>query len=360
MTEPSRPPDGLGTDGSATQDPATTPGEAADRPVDSPTTEAAASDAVRSGPVVTRRTLVRRGEELEEEVAAAAQSVVSSPQSPVRIAMRRFRRHRLALGGAVFIALLIVVAVFATWIAPYDPNTVNVMAFREPPSAEHWLGTDSAGRDVLSRLIHGARVSLTVGIAAALSAAGLGTLLGLVAGVFGRWVDTVIMRLVDIFLSFPSLIVILLLVAVLGPSIWTIVVVIALFEWPTACRIVRQLALSYKEMDFVLAARATGASQLRIMRRHIVAGVLSPLTVVATLLSAQAILLEAALSFLGLGVKQPQASWGGMLQAAQSLTILQEMPWLWIPPGVAIAVTVLAINFIGDGLRDAFDPRQQM
>ena len=283
-----------------------------------------------------------------------------TPQSPLWIALRRFRRHRLAMLGLGFLGILTVLAVLAPWISPFDPNSVNVVAFRNPPNSTHWLGTDSAGRDVLSRLLHGARISLTVGIAAALSAAILGTILGLLAGVLGGWVDAVIMRLVDIVLSFPSLLVILLLVALLGPSIVTIVVVIALFEWPTACRIVRQMSLSVKETDFVLAARAAGSSDLVIMRRHVVAGVLSPLTVVTTLLSAQAILLEAALSFLGLGVREPQASWGGMLQDAQSLTILKEMPWLWIPPGFAIAVTVLAINFIGDGLRDAFDPRQQM
>ena len=251
-------------------------------------------------------------------------------------------------------------AIFAEFLAPYDPNVVNTSAFRTPPSSEHWLGTDSAGRDVLSRLIFGARVSLTVGVAAALSALGLGTLLGLLAGVVGGWVDSFIMRAVDVFLSFPSLMLILLLVAVLGPSIGTIVVVIALFEWPTAARIVRQMALSVKETDFVLSARAVGSSRWRIMRKHVAPAVLSPLTVVGTLLAAQAILLEAALSFLGLGVKQPQASWGGMLEEAKSLTILEQMPWMWIPPGLTIAVTVLAINFIGDGLRDAFDPRQQM
>jgi peptide/nickel transport system permease protein len=281
-------------------------------------------------------------------------------QSPLRIALRRFRRHRLALGGLIFLAVLAGLAILAPVISPFDPNAVDAAQFRNPPTSTHWLGTDSAGRDVLSRLLHGARVSLTVGLAAALSAAGLGTVLGLLAGVLGGWVDHVIMRLVDIVLSFPSLVVIILLVAILGPSITTIVVVIALFEWPTACRIVRQMSLSIKEMDFVLAVRAIGSSNVRIMRRHVVAGVLSPLTVVATLLSAQAILLEAALSFLGLGVQQPQASWGGMLQQAQSLTILEQMPWLWMPPGIAIAVTVLAINFVGDGLRDAFDPRQQM
>ena len=281
-------------------------------------------------------------------------------QSPWRIAWRRFRRHRLAFAGLIFVLVLIAIAFLAPILAPQDPNIVDVSASRNPPSAEHLLGTDSAGRDVLSRLIYGSRVSLTVGVAAAMSAAGVGTLLGLLAGVAGGWIDAVIMRVVDVFLSFPSLMLILLLVAVLGPSVRTIVVVIALFEWPTACRIVRQMALSIKEMDFVLAARATGSSRWRIMRKHVMPGVLSPLTVVATLLSAGAILLEAALSFLGLGVKQPQASWGGMLEEAQSLTILKEMPWLWIPPGAIIALTVLAINFMGDGLRDALDPRQQM
>lgn len=293
-------------------------------------------------------------------VMQAAVQSVGRGRSPFRIAMRRFRRHRLAMVSLVFLAFLAVVAVLAPWVAPYDPNEVNVMAFRQPPSVEHWLGTDSAGRDVLSRIIHGARVSLTVGVSAAISAAAIGTILGLISGVFGGWVDVTIMRIVDVFLSFPSLIVILLLVSVLGPSLLTIVVVIALFEWPPSCRIVRQMALSIKETEYVLAARATGSGRFRIMFRHVVAGTLSPLTVVATLLSASAILLEAALSFLGLGVKQPQASWGGMLQAAQSLTILQEMWWLWVPPGLAIAITVLAINFVGDGLRDALDPRQQM
>jgi peptide/nickel transport system permease protein len=293
-------------------------------------------------------------------VMEAAVQNVGKGRSPFRIAMRRFRRHRLAMASIVFLAFLAAVAVFAPAIAPYDPNEVNVMAFRQPPSSAHWLGTDSAGRDVLSRIIHGARVSLTVGVSAAISAAAIGTVLGLISGVFGGWIDVTIMRIVDVFLSFPSLIVILLLVSVLGPSLFTIVVVIALFEWPPSCRIVRQMALSIKETEYVLAARATGSGRFRIMFRHVAAGTLSPLTVVATLLSASAILLEAALSFLGLGVKQPQASWGGMLQAAQSLTILQEMWWLWVPPGLAIAITVLAINFVGDGLRDALDPRQQM
>ncbi len=284
--------------------------------------------------------------------------VARPPRSPFKIAVRRFMKHRLALASLVFIALLILVALFAPIVAPRDPNAVNLMALRSPPTGDNLLGTDSAGRDVLSRIIFGARVSLTVGIAAAISAAGLGTVLGLIAGFKRGWIDTVIMRIVDIFLSFPSLIVILLLVAILGPSVTTIVIVIAFFEWPTSCRIVRQMTLTLREHDFVLAARAGGSSNFRIMRRHIVSGVISPLTVVTTLLSAQAILLEASLSFLGLGVREPQASWGSMLNEAQSITVLEGLPWLWLPPGIAIAATVLAINFIGDGLRDAFDPRQ--
>lgn len=297
---------------------------------------------------------------------AAARGVVAAPVAeplpasipPMRLALRRFRRHRLAFVSLLFIATLALLAVLAPLIAPHDPNAVSTSAFRTPPSGDHWLGTDSAGRDVLSRLLYGARVSLTVGIAAALSATALGAVLGLMAGLLGRWVDAVIMRLVDTFLSFPSLVVILVLVSVLGPSVGTIIVVIALFEWPAPCRIVRQMSLSIREADYVLAARAIGSRRLSIALRHMVAPVLPPLTVVATLLSASAILLEAALSFLGLGVERPQATWGGMLQDAQSLTIVQDVPWMWIPAGAAIAVTVLAINFIGDGLRDAFDPRQ--
>ncbi|NED97926.1 ABC transporter permease [Phytoactinopolyspora alkaliphila] len=272
--------------------------------------------------------------------------------------VRRFRGHRLATFGVVFIAILVMVAIVGPLLPIPDPNLVDASAVRNRPSFEHWLGTDSVGRDVASRLVHGARVSLTVGICAAISATLIGAILGLMAGVAGGWVDSVIMRLVDIVLSFPSLVVILLLVAILGPSLFTIIIVIALFEWPMACRIVRQVSLSVKETEYVSISRAIGSSDFQTMYRHMVGPVISPLTVVVTLLSAGAILLEAALSFLGLGVEHPQASWGGMLQDAQSLTILQEMPWLWLPPGIAIALTVLALNFIGDALRDAFDPRQ--
>lgn len=280
--------------------------------------------------------------------------------SPTRLAARRFVRHRLALVGIVFLIIIALVAIFAPILAPFEPNQIDLEHFRAPPTARNWFGTDSAGRDVLSRIIFGARVSVTIGLVAAVSAATIGAVFGLVAGMNRGFIDSALMRLVDIVLSFPSLLVIILLVAILQPSLITIILVIALFEWPTSCRIVRQSTLSLREQDFVLSARAVGSSRLRIALKHIVPAILSPLTVVITLISARAILLEAALSFLGLGVSAPLASWGGMLEEAQSLAVLRDMPWLWLPPGIAIALTVLAINFVGDGLRDAMDPRQQM
>lgn len=271
--------------------------------------------------------------------------------------LTRFAANKPAVIGLVVLVLTVLAAVLAPVLAGHDPNTTDVSAVSRPPSAAHLLGTDASGRDVLSRLLHGAQVSLAIGTVAAVSAVAIGLVLGLAAGVLGGWVDTAVMRMVDVVLSFPALVPIILLVAVIGPSITTIIVVIAVFEWGTACRITRQLTLSVKEQDFVLGARALGAGNVWIMRKHIVRHVLAPLTVVVSMLSAGAIQLEAALSFLGLGVRPPQASWGGMLYDAQSLTILQSMPWMWLPPGLAIVITVLSINFLGDGLREALDPR---
>lgn len=293
----------------------------------------------------------------ERSTGAVAESSTLSPRV---IAWRRLSRHRLAIASLVFIALVLLVAALAPLLAPYDPDAVDLSSYQQPPSSAHWFGTDSSGRDVLTRLIYGARISAVVGLSAAASAALLGMVLGLCAGVFGGWVDATIMRLMEVFLSFPSLIIIILLVSVIGPSVWTIVLVIALFEWPAACRVARQMSLSIREADYVRAARAIGSGRGRIMFRHVLLGIVSPLSVVVTLLTAQAILLEAALSFLGLGVPMPQSSWGGMLQAAQSLNTLEGQPWLWLPPGVAIVLTVLAVNFLGDGLRDALDAKQQL
>ncbi|HEV8534600.1 MAG TPA: oligopeptide ABC transporter permease [Candidatus Limnocylindria bacterium] len=280
--------------------------------------------------------------------------------SPLRAAFERFRRHRLAMIGVAVIAFVSLISIAAPAIAPYDPVAIDLSASRQPPSQAHLFGTDLTGRDVLSRLIYGGQVSLTVGLSAALLSTLIGLVLGLVAGYFRGWADSVVMRLTEIILSYPLLVMIIVLAAVIGPGVGSIVLGVGLFGWPTTCRIVRGQTLSLREQDFVMAARSLGATHVRVISRHLIPLVLAPLTVTATFGVAYAVLLEAALSFLGLGIRPPQPSWGNMLSAAQSILILESMPWLWSLPGIAIGVTVLAVNFIGDGLRDALDPRQQI
>ncbi|MEN3282259.1 MAG: peptide/nickel transport system permease protein [Solirubrobacteraceae bacterium] len=292
-----------------------------------------------------------------EALADEAVPPAGVARSPRASALRRFRRHRLGLLGAAVLVFLAVACAIGNSILGLDPNAVDIGAFRQPPSSAHWLGTDDTGRDVLARVLEGGRISLTIGIAAAVSATTIGFVVGVLAGYRGGLADGVAMRVVDAFLSFPTLVVILVLTAFLGPSVSTIIFVIALCQWPYACRIVRTTAASLRERDYVRASRALGGSALWITLRHIAPGVLGPLTVVVTLLAADAILAEAALSFLGLGVSPPQASWGGMLTDAQSLVVIKNQPWLWLPAGIAIAATVLSINFVGDALRDAFDTR---
>ncbi len=279
-------------------------------------------------------------------------------RTPWRTGSRRFRRHPLALASVVFLLLVILAAVFARQISGFDPNAINLTHAREAPSGTHWLGTDPTGRDVFSRLLHAARVSLGVGLAAAALAVVLGSVLGSLAGLLGRWVDTVIMRLADIFLSFPTLVVIVVVAGMLGPSVPTMIIAIGAFQWPVCGRIVRGVTLSLREHEYLLAARAAGAGSGWLMIRHIIPAALPPICVAATFATAQAIGMEATFSFLGLGVQPPTASWGNMLTDAQSLTVIAGQPWLWLPPGIAVALTVLAVNFIGDGLRDAVDPRQ--
>jgi peptide/nickel transport system permease protein len=267
----------------------------------------------------------------------------------------RFRRHRLAMLGTICLGILVVLSVGAPLFAQ-DPYATDLSVYRVPPSTEHWLGTDASGRDVFARLLYAGRVSLSVGIVAVTIFTVIGVLLGAPAGYYGGWIDATIMRLADIVLAFPALIIILTLVSVLGPSIYNVMLAIGLLGWPQIARLLRGELLSLRERDFVVAARASGASDGRIILHHLLPNAMAPIIVAATIGIAIAILLEAGLSFLGLGVQSPQASWGNMLNAAQSLTVLESMPWLWIPPGVMIAVAVLSINFIGDGLRDALDP----
>ena len=258
--------------------------------------------------------------------------------------------------GMVILGLLIILAVGAPLFARSDPNRTNISLYRKGPSAGHILGNDTSGRDVWSRLLRAGRISLSVGLVAVTIYTTIGLLLGALAGYYGGWVDSVIMRFADIVLSFPSLIIIITVVSILGPSVWNVMLVIGLLGWPPIARILRGQFLSLRERDFVLASRTIGTPNGRIIVRHLLPNALAPIIVAATFGMASAILLEAGLSFLGLGVQPPTASWGNMLSDAQSLTVLESMPWLWIPPGMMIALAVLSINFIGDGLRDALDP----
>ena len=278
--------------------------------------------------------------------------------SPRRRALRRFFRNKLAIAGLAIVTLLIVIAIFAPFIAPHDPALPDFYAARQAPSSTYWFGTDDLGRDVLSRLIYAARISVTVGIVAVGIYELIAIVLGAVSGYFGGKVDMIVQRLVDIVLAFPNLIIILVFIAILGPSIYNVMIAIGLLSWPGPTRLVRGQILQLREEDYVLAARSLGVRDRRIIFRHILPGVISPLIVNATFGVAGAIMTEAGLSFLGLGVQPPTPSWGNMLMDAQNLTKLQMMPWLWLPPGLAIVLTVLAINFIGDGLRDALDPKQ--
>jgi peptide/nickel transport system permease protein len=281
----------------------------------------------------------------------------AAPARPLRRALARFARHRLALAGAVMTALLIVLALAAGWIAPHDPYKIDLNSYATKPARAHPLGTDLTGRDVLSRLIYAARVSLSVGIVAVAISTAIGAFLGAAAGFYGGHLDGIIMRLTDVVLSFPVLVIIITIVAVVGPSIYNVMVVIGLLGWPTVCRIVRGMMLSLRAHEYVDAARAVGAADARIIARHLLPNTVAPVVIAATYGMATAILLEASLSFLGLGVQPPTASWGNMLNDAQSLSVLAQMPWMWVPPGLMIALSVLAINFLGDGLRDALDPR---
>ncbi|SDG37951.1 peptide/nickel transport system permease protein [Fontibacillus panacisegetis] len=269
---------------------------------------------------------------------------------------RRFRKHKLAVAGLFVIGFLTLCAIFAPFLTPYDPTTVTE-SFGAAPSMQHWLGTDQVGRDQLTRLLYAARVSLAVGIGAILISAIIGTILGLVSGYFGGWVDNIIMRLTDIFMSFPYIMLILVVASIVGPGLVNIILILGVLGWPGVARLVRGNVLSVKESDYVKAGYVLGFSHVRMLFSHILPNVIAPILVYATSGVAGAILDEAALSFLGLGVQPPTPSWGNMLSSAQSLTVLTSQPWLWLPPGLMIILTVLAINFVGDALRDALDPK---
>ena len=257
----------------------------------------------------------------------------------------------------LFLLTLAAIAILAPVIAPYSPTEVDTKAFGKPPSLMHILGTDRSGRDVLSRLMHGARVSLSVGVVAVSIYLVSGITLGSLAGYRRGLSDAIIGRVTDTVMSFPGLIIILAVVPIVGRSPLNIMIVIGLLNWPAVTRLVRGEFLSLREREFTLAARGIGARDRRIIFRHILPNVAGPLVVLASFGMAEAMIVEAGLSVLGLGIQPPDASWGGDLQAATDVGVLTQKPWLWMAPGGAIAIAVLSINFIGDGLRDALDPR---
>ncbi len=272
----------------------------------------------------------------------------------------RFRRHRLALIGLGILVVFGVMALLAPWVSINDPMRADVYNIKTPPSREHILGTDSAGRDIFARIVHAGRVSLSVGIVAALISSAIGTILGLISGYVGGWVDNLLQRFTELVMTIPTFFAVIILVSIVGASIWNLMVVIGFLGWTGKARLVRGQVLSLREMDYVTAARAIGGTHGRLMFTHIFPGIVPYIVVAATLTLAGAILTEAGLSFLGLGVKIPTPTWGNMMNSAQSLHILQHQPWLWLPPGIAISATVIAVNFVGDGLRDALDPRTQI
>jgi peptide/nickel transport system permease protein len=268
---------------------------------------------------------------------------------------KRFSKNKIALAGSCVVILLFIISILAPWLSPYDPNQINLKLVLSPPSGSHLFGTDQLGRDVLSRMIWGARISLKVGFVATGIAILLGAVLGAVAGYYGRWIDAVIMRFVDIMLCFPTFFLILAVIALLEPSIWNIMIIIGLTGWMGITRLVRADFTSLKERDFVLAAKAIGAGDFRIIFIHILPNAMASVLVAATLGVAGAILTESALSFLGIGVQPPTPSWGNILTAGKDNIDIAW--WLSLYPGLAILITVLGYNLLGEGIRDSLDPR---
>jgi len=288
-------------------------------------------------------------------VATIAADVLPRDASPGRRAVRRLARRGSAVFGLVVVVAFVVVAVGAPWIAPYDPVATSWSAIRKAPSAAHWFGTDELGRDVLSRVVYGARASLLAGVVSVLISLALGVPIGLAAGYIGRWTDGLISRITDAMLATPFLILAIALAAFLGPSLTNAMIAIGISATPIFIRLTRAQVLAVKVEDFVEAARAVGNPHWRIALRHVLPNVVPPLIVQATLAIAAAVIAEASLSFLGLGQQPPAPSWGSMLNTAKNY--LEQAPWMATWPGLSIFLLVLSFNLLGDGLRDALDPR---
>ncbi|MCA1855229.1 ABC transporter permease [Massilia oculi] len=270
---------------------------------------------------------------------------------------KKFKSSKTAMCGLVVFAAIALLCLFSRQLFHFDANAIDLDATLLPPSSLHWLGTDQIGRDILARTFAAGRVSLLVGVASVALALVIGTVLGALAGYFGGWVDSLVMRVVDMVMTFPPIIVLMTLAAVIGSGTDKTVIVIGLLSWPLVCRLVRARILSVREMEFVAAARTLGASHAYILLRHCLPNTVDVLVVFSSLGFVSAIIAEAGLSFLGLGVQFPDASWGSLISIAREASVLKQYPWIWLPSGIFIVLTALSANFIGDGLRQSFDPK---
>ncbi|NRT91787.1 oligopeptide ABC transporter permease [Clostridium beijerinckii] len=276
------------------------------------------------------------------------------------VILTRFLKNKLAAIGFCLLIIFVLAAIFAPFLSGYGRDTIDLMNIESQPSLKHLFGTDELGRDVFTRLLYGGRISLGIAVSATVLQLLIGVTLGCISGFYGGWIDNAIMRIVDTIMCFPFFVIAITVAALAGPSVWNVILIIGLLQWTGVARIVRAEILSIKQSEFIEAARAMGLNSFEIIINHLLPNTLSPVIVNATLAVAQGILMEAGLSFLGLGVKQPEPSWGNILSAAQSMRVLQYEWWLWIPAGVLVFLSVLSINFVGDGLRDALDPKMNI
>ncbi|WP_438434574.1 oligopeptide ABC transporter permease [Gorillibacterium sp. sgz500922] len=290
----------------------------------------------------------------------------SKPMSPWRLSLHRLYRNKLAMGGLFVLIFMLLFCFIGPYLSPHLNEASNIRNGNKPPSAANWLGTDKLGRDILTRVMLAGRISLSVGIVAMIVSVTIGAIFGAVAGYYGKWVDTLMMRFTDILMCIPTLPLLIILASILGdlkvpPSqrIYYVMLLIGLLSWPGLARLVRGQVLSLRELEYMQAAEALGLRDRRKIMRHLLPNTLPTIIVVATLTVAISVLSETILSYLGLGVIPPTPSWGNLISEANNIIVLQKRPWLWIPPGVAIFLTVTAINTLGDGLRDAFDPKMK-
>jgi peptide/nickel transport system permease protein len=295
------------------------------------------------------------------KTSAENKKFAASGETYLRSTITKFKDHRMALFGFFLLVLEIVIVIFLPVIIDLDPYTSDVTAFgARAPGPGHILGTDVVGRDIFARLVYGGRTSLTIGILSSLIGLLAGLPPGLLAGFYRNRVETLVMRLTDIFMSFPSMVLILVLVAVTGTSIWTVTAVIGILGWTQYSRLIYSKVLSIREMEYVESARAVGTRDMGIILGYVLPNAMAPILIQFTFRTAQAIIMESALSFLGMGIQPPLSTWGNMMYDAQAISILAGKPWVWVPPGLCLMLTVLSINSVGDGIRDAMDPKTRV